>query len=354
MPWWRLETFDRYFRQIDIISQKCDKVYIIYLNGEVNEKWMNKKIEFIKVNMRNFLSYRFSQYINPNYVYEQIKDIDVDLYFSFSRASFQLYINYFSKMSGKPYVISMTGDDIAYRILTSRNLLLNMYLSYLNKQTFIDADLIIPIAEKQISILESYGVEKEKIYEPIYNGIDADVFRPLNLNKEFTVGYAGRLSKEKGVYFLLELMNKLKDVKFIVAGYNQVNVKFPDNCEYLGNIDYLEMPDKFYNRCSIIVLPSLKSPKNHATEGFPNVLLESYACEKTVICSPDAFPSELKLYGFIIPLDIYEWVYTIKRLKWFIYELLDLGIESRRYVIDNCRWEDTGNNFYEAFKAVLK
>jgi len=76
--------------------------------------------------------------------------------------------------------------------------------------------------------------------------------------------------------------------------------------------------------------------------------------KKIVICSPDALPSELKLFGFKERLEIDLWVDLIKRLRFYGSELNDLGSDAREYVLYNFPWQRTGDSFIEVFKNIVE
>ena len=95
---------------------------------------------------------------------------------------------------------------------------------------------------------------------------------------------------EFGVNSFAPLIREMPDVTFLLCGRLQEKLSFPGNAKFLGRIPHEKMPN-FYSSVDLLALPSY-------TEGFPNVILEAYACETPVLVTPEASPEELRLYGY--------------------------------------------------------
>lgn len=96
------------------------------------------------------------------------------------------------------------------------------------------------------------------------------------------VGFAGRVSPEKGIGVFLEAARKCPHIEFRVAGnYNHMPdalKQAPDNCRFLGHLRSGEL-SRFYNLSRIVVVPSLWY------ETFCLTAVEAQAYGKPVICS---------------------------------------------------------------------
>ncbi|MBO3799765.1 MAG: glycosyltransferase family 4 protein [Candidatus Brockarchaeota archaeon] len=211
----------------------------------------------------------------------------------------------------------------------------HLEVKYLNQAAFV-----VPNCMSLYEKLQKWGVKKSKITEPVYNGVDADLFRPMDVprSNKFTVAYAGRICPEKRVVEFLEMAKNLRDIKFIMAGSKDMEIAIPENVKYLGKIPFEQMP-RFYNMADILALPSL-------TEGFPSVILEAYACEKPVLVTEEAFPKELKVFGSIININDFE--QEIRKLQKA--DLKSIGVEARNYVKENFSWK----RFGESIKAYIE
>ena len=89
--------------------------------------------------------------------------------------------------------------------------------------------------------------------------------------------YVGRLSKEKGIFDLINMINNSNSkINLSIAGSSN-NFKFENpNIKLLGYISDEELLMKAYDNCNITILPSF-------TEGYPYVIDESLARKRPVI-----------------------------------------------------------------------
>ena len=96
------------------------------------------------------------------------------------------------------------------------------------------------------------------------------------------VGYAGRISPEKGIPTLIEAARACSKIQFKAAGsYDRMPdliIQASDNFEFLGYVSGEGLGD-FYASSRFIILPSI------CFEGFPSILLESMIQSKPVIAS---------------------------------------------------------------------
>jgi len=94
-------------------------------------------------------------------------------------------------------------------------------------------------------------------------------------NVEFL--YVGRLSKEKGIFDLINMINNSNSKFNLSIVGNSKNFKFENpNIKLLGYISDEKLLMKAYDNCNITILPSF-------TEGYPYVIDESLARKRPVI-----------------------------------------------------------------------
>jgi glycosyltransferase involved in cell wall biosynthesis len=107
-------------------------------------------------------------------------------------------------------------------------------------------------------------------------------------NRHNTVGYFGRLSKEKGILNFVEAICNISkeegEIRFVVGGdgplMNEIKHyldghNLNNNVKLLGWISHEELP-KYLNELRLLVLPSY-------SEGLPYIMLEAMACGTPVL-----------------------------------------------------------------------
>lgn len=112
--------------------------------------------------------------------------------------------------------------------------------------------------------------------------------------KVFTVGFVGRLVKEKGIGVLNEAVRGL-DVRLLAVGRGPEQV----NGEMVGGVRPEQVKDTL-RQMDMLVLPSLTTPK--WKEQFGRVLIEAMACCVPVVGSDSgAIPETIGDAGLIVP-----------------------------------------------------
>jgi len=122
------------------------------------------------------------------------------------------------------------------------------------------------------------------------NGIDITKFKPRSGYKDttvITIGFVGRLSKDKGLIDLIDawklLCKEYKAIQLLLVGPMDERDPLPHSTlkqlqidptiEYVGGVDDTAL---YYNKMDIFVLPSYR-------EGFPTVTLEASASGLPVV-----------------------------------------------------------------------
>jgi glycosyltransferase involved in cell wall biosynthesis len=344
MPFWDFAYFETRFSAIKSISERVKEVHVVHVEGKPEELW-KKYVTFHKIEMPEgkIKSKIFRLFLHRKKMYNQIKGIDCDLICTSSGIWAQEASRYYSSLKHSPYVVYVRGANREVRKAAKTNKLAMMVIDYLDTRSLKQANMVIPISNSIMKKLETWGIAKEKISSPAYIGVDTDMFKPMKVErtKEFTVAYAGRICPEKRVVDLLKIAERLKDIHFIIAGKKQMPISFPENVEYCGSLSLSEMPE-FYNKADLIVLPSI-------TEGLGGVILEAYACGKPVLIAKDAVQEELKMFGAVSEIDMFE--SEIVKLKNSDLKALSSG--ARAYIQSQFTWDNFGDFMLKNFKRVL-
>ncbi len=144
-------------------------------------------------------------------------------------------------------------------------------------------------------------------------GVDPAIFRPEPAARPagapFTMGYAGRLVANKGLWLLLEALAGLQgEWRLRLAGSGPLRAPLQERARTLGigdrisfepQIPSLEMP-RFYRALDVLVLPSLTM--DNWKEQFGRVLIEAMACGvATVGSSSGEIPHVIGDGGLVFP-----------------------------------------------------
>lgn len=214
--------------------------------------------------------------------------------------------------------------------------------------------ILVPTAE-YIDILMRRGFDTRKM-AIFHRGINTEMFRPVEnassvIRKRYGIKgdvmllYAGRISQDKNIDFLLEAVSPLlkrEDIKVSLAlagdGPYLQAVRSRHTGEngiyFLGQIENKELP-LLYSGCDLLVFPS-------ETDTFGMVVLEAQACGRPALVSHIGGPKNIivdKETGYVLSTeDAGIWTEKLTELVELIAngdeEYLRLCENSRRHVIE--------------------
>jgi len=182
------------------------------------------------------------------------------------------------------------------------------------KLNYFDAvDQFVALSNFQKNKLISNGFD-ESLITVIPNGLSSTIeIEPDEVKRDF-VGFAGRLTPEKGIFDFIELARLMPDYEFRIAGKQTAildTVDIPHNLIFEGFLDASQLRN-FYCRAKVIVFPS------RWYEGFPMTLLEAFSAKTPVITYNLAVMPEIVANGkegFIVEIgDIQKISEIINRL----------------------------------------
>jgi len=213
-----------------------------------------------------------------------------------------------------PYVVSVRLINVSLPSLLRG--ISSFYFRTVEKRVFKNAERVIVQTKFNRRLLsEACNIPLEKI-KIVPNAVDtklfdskrfcvADLRQKYNVKAEKVVLYAGRLTSQKGLRFLMEsIPNVLKvfpDVEFILVGKGQLIREVAEKSDLESHLKLLQsvphkvMPE-LYALADVFVLPSL-------SESFPNVVLEAMAMRKPTITTKVGVIPEIfihKEHAFLI------------------------------------------------------
>ena len=160
------------------------------------------------------------------------------------------------------------------------------------------ADKVVLLSRKLIPLLEKIKPDMDiNKVAVIPLGVDEKFFskeKPVKDDEKFTILYAGRLTKEKGVGILLDALVELPKAVLRIAGkgtYKEEleekikSLNLEDRVEFLGFLGREELK-KEYQKASILAVPS------QGIEGIPQVCLEAMANYLPVVATDSGGTAE--------------------------------------------------------------
>lgn len=227
---------------------------------------------------------------------------------------------------------------------------------------------IICLTQRSRTILLSEGVPQNKLVH-IPNAVDVEKFNPnvestlreqLQIpSNSIVIGYAGTLTRDKGVKQLLQAFAKLDestDHHLFIAGEGSdraflekfVQQKTLRNVIFLGALDHELMPS-FMKSLDICIIPSL-------TEVFPTSMLEALATGTPVMATSVGGVAEILEHDVGILLPNAEPNTIVKLLNQWMNQperLHQLGHMGRNYVMKNHTWEQASLLIEEVYQECL-
>ena len=195
---------------------------------------------------------------------------------------------------GKPVVITVRGSDVN---VFQHFPLIRWWLRFALRR----AESVIVVSHALQKAVVGLGVTFDRI-QVIPNGVDAKKFYPLSqveargkldipLNKKVLLS-VGNLTVNKGMDFLVRAVHEVRkipgfsDIKLLIVGGGPqegalkqliADLSLEDQVSLVGKIDHADL-SIWYSAADVSCLMSER-------EGWPNVILESLACETPVLAT---------------------------------------------------------------------
>ncbi len=142
----------------------------------------------------------------------------------------------------------------------------------------------IAVSEYMVDELVQIGARRDRC-AVVYNPVDLTRFCPAEgIGKDIDVLYVGRLTVEKGVEDLLSALERMDDLRVVIAGDGPLRrdletqaSRLASRVEFVGRIDNAVLPE-LIRRAKVQAVPSPSEP-------FGMVVLEALACGTPVVAS---------------------------------------------------------------------
>lgn len=161
-------------------------------------------------------------------------------------------------------------------------------------------------------LLARWGVPAERILVLPSAYIDREVFAPAEVEKDFTLGFVGRLVANKNLGYVTRIFavvaTQVSRARFVIAGQGpelDALRRGLNRCGILDRVSFVDWLDSpadladLYRRMQALVTPSL-------SEGGPRVCLEAMACGTPVFATPvGVMPESIdhSVNGWLLPWD---------------------------------------------------
>lgn len=229
-----------------------------------------------------------------------------------------------------------------------------LMLSYAEKSLRV-ADYVIAISKYTEKVVrEKFNLAN---IQTIYCGIDADIFKPIELKEQIypdkiKLLFVGNLTKRKGVDLLPKIMAKLDNrfLLFYTTGLRTRKRIFQDKRMLpLGRLTLQELVNT-YNTSDMLVMPS-------RLEGFGYAALEAMACEKPVVATNCSSLPELidnGRGGFLCEMDnVDDFVNKVKILAEDSELREKMGKYNREKVSSDFNLLKMGKEYEKVYKKTL-
>jgi glycosyltransferase involved in cell wall biosynthesis len=210
-------------------------------------------------------------------------------------------------------------------------------------------------------VADAFRLEPKHI-TAVYDGVESDVFRPLDVTREpGTLLYVGNSDdRNKGARYLIEALALLKhrtDLHLTVVDRSIANL-VPTLSSKLGVEHMVTLTGRLsredlvsrYNRAQLFVSPSLY-------EGFGLPAAEAMSCETPVLATlAGAYPEVIEdgKSGVLVPAgDAPALAAGIERMLDDVALQERLGKEARKRIVDHFSWRNTAIGTQALYEEVL-
>ncbi|TMT87016.1 glycosyltransferase family 1 protein [Haloterrigena sp. H1] len=268
------------------------------------------------------------------------------------------YSSYFTCKNPFPTVHFAFNNPV--RATPGTSLYSKMLTGYIEKRIAHNSDILVV----RNNSVKSYWEEKVPTTDLMQIPTGIDINRYQNFGDESYILYGGRLSKEKGVRYLVEAYAKLppstrSSYPLMIVGEGPEEPQIRSLIKDLGIEDEVQLrswlpKSEFHDllaRCSVYILPSLH-------EGMPVALLEAMGSSKPIIASDIPGVNNVVKDGETGYLFSSE---DITQLRFKLQELLEkpgkrrsMGATAETVVHDQHSFQKVTDKYLRAYRQAIK
>jgi glycosyltransferase involved in cell wall biosynthesis len=263
------------------------------------------------------------------------------------------------RVPSRPFVVTVHHNVFEKNYQCSTSVAQKAYHFGLLRRRFLRS---MEAADKIVAVSHSTRKSLERMFgagdvEVIYNGIDADVFRPIPVARrsedrsKIRLLFVGNLTRRKGADLLPEIMRRLGGdyVLLYTAGLRPKRHFDGPNMIALGVTSRADLIG-IYNSCDIFLFPS-------RLEGFGYAVAEAMACGKPVVCTNGSSLPELVVEqkgGFLCEQDhVEQFVEKISCLAGREELRLTMGEFNRRRILENFTVKHMAERYFCTYRDLL-
>jgi glycosyltransferase involved in cell wall biosynthesis len=236
----------------------------------------------------------------------------------------------------------------------------NEYVYQLEKRGFEAADKIVAVSNfTKNQVVNHYGINPDKI-DVVHNAVEKEhnKFQNLQPGKDKLVLFLGRITLQKGpeyfVYAAKKVLDKMKDVKFVMVGSGDmlerminltIDLGINDHFLFTGFLEGDDL-DKVYSMARLYVMPSVSEP-------FGITPLESITNGTPVLISKQSGVSEVLTHALKVDFwDVNE--IANKMLAVLEHDALHETLkENAQTQVHSISWDKSAKKLLDTYRSVL-
>ncbi|MBI5305986.1 glycosyltransferase family 4 protein [Candidatus Wolfebacteria bacterium] len=223
-------------------------------------------------------------------------------------------------------------------------------------QEYEEADYISVPSFFAVRTFLEYGISEKKIIHVPY-GVDIEEFRKIpKTDNIFRVIFAGGMSFQKGVHYLLQAFHELHlpkaELLLVGSMHDEMRPffkKYEGSFRFIGYVPQRELY-RHYSASSVFAMMSIQ-------DGFGLVQAQAMACGLPVIATTNTGGEDLIREGkdgFIIPIRDVD---AIKKKIIYLYEhpeiCAQMGRSAMEHISEGFTWDDYGDKMIQAYENIL-